>query len=354
DLFNTSLPSIDSLKLAVTEFKKLKDSGIPLYIIEGSHDFSPSGKTMIDVLEQAGLVVNVARADDSDSDKLKLKFIVDKKTGAKLCGMIGKKGGLEKSFFEDLDHKHLEAEKGFKIFVFHTALDELKPKELKDMDSAPISMLPKGFNYYASGHVHIRKTKEIAGHGLVVYPGPVFPNSFSELEKVSGGFYIYDNGNLLLKELDIIKTMPVELDCSNKTPEQATSEVVKILENKKLQDTIVLLRLFGTLGSGKVSDIDFREIMNAASQSNAYFLMKNTNKLATKDYEEIKVSTSNIEEIETQLIKENIGQIDITKEEDKLVKQLMLALDAEKHEGELNRDFEARLNKGLNRIFGLD
>ncbi|MBW3017077.1 hypothetical protein KY316_01790, partial [Candidatus Woesearchaeota archaeon] len=91
-----------------------------------------------------------------------------------------------------------------------------------------------------------------------------------------------------------------------------------------------------------------------ASQSNAYFLMKNTNKLATKDYEEIKVSTSNIEEIETQLIKENIGQIDITKEEDKLVKQLMLALDAEKHEGELNRDFEARLNKGLNRIFGLD
>ena len=61
DLFNTSLPAIDSLKTAVEKLKELRDKDIPVYIIAGSHDFSPSGKTMIDVLEKAGLVTNVVK-----------------------------------------------------------------------------------------------------------------------------------------------------------------------------------------------------------------------------------------------------------------------------------------------------
>lgn len=353
DLFNTSVPSIDSLKLAVKEFKKLKDKNIPVYIIEGSHDFSPSGKTMIDVLEQAGLVVNVARAEEAEG-KLRLKFTADKKTNAKITGMIGKKGGLEKSYYEDLDGENIEKEAGFKIFVFHTAIDELKPKELKDMESQPISILPKGFNYYASGHVHNRMAKEIEDYGLVVYPGPVFPNSFSELEKFLGGFYIYDNGKLIFKPLDVIKTFKVEVDCSNKSTEQINTELASKFQNKKLDGTIVLLRLSGTLASGRVSEIDFKEIFRTAHENNAYFVMKNTNKLAAKEFEEVMVSTSNIEQMENDLIKENIGQIKIGKEEAKLVKQLMLVLDSEKQEGELNRDFEERLKKELNKVFELD
>jgi hypothetical protein len=353
DLFNTSLPAIESLKLVVVEFKKLKDMNIPVYIIEGSHDFSPSGKTMIDVLEQAGLVTNVARADDAEG-KLRLKFTTDKKTGAKITGMIGKKGGLEKSFFEELDLKNIEQEDGFKIFVFHTAIDELKPKELKGMDSMAVSMLPKGFSYYASGHVHTRMTKELKDFGLIVYPGPLFPNNFAELEKEPGGFYIYDNGKLIYKNSGTIKTHSINVDCSHKSPEQVNADIVSELMKQKLDNTIVLLRLYGTLGSGSVSGIDFREIFKTAAEQNAYFVMKNTSKLATKEFEEIKISTSSVEQIESDLINENAGQIKISKDEQKLVKQLMLVLDAEKHEGELNRDFEARIRKEISKIFELD
>ncbi|MDO8655913.1 MAG: metallophosphoesterase, partial [Nanoarchaeota archaeon] len=59
DIFNTSLPSLDTLKIVTKKIKELKDKNIPLYVIAGSHDFSPSGKTMIDVLENAGLLRNV-------------------------------------------------------------------------------------------------------------------------------------------------------------------------------------------------------------------------------------------------------------------------------------------------------
>ncbi|MEK6899497.1 MAG: metallophosphoesterase [Nanoarchaeota archaeon] len=61
DIFNTALPSLDILKIVTKKLKELKDKDIPLYVIAGSHDFSPSGKPMIEVLENAGLLKNVCR-----------------------------------------------------------------------------------------------------------------------------------------------------------------------------------------------------------------------------------------------------------------------------------------------------
>jgi len=55
DLFNTSFPPIDCLKIAAQKLKQVKDAGIPVYVIPGSHDYSPSGKTILDVLDEAGL-----------------------------------------------------------------------------------------------------------------------------------------------------------------------------------------------------------------------------------------------------------------------------------------------------------
>jgi len=130
DLFNTAIPGIDTLKFVVTELSKPKKQDIPVYAIPGSHDYSPSGKTMLDVLEQAGLLINVCRGTITEEGKLKLAFTQDKKTGAKLTGVIGKRGMLDKHLYEELDHS-ISEEPGEKIFLFHTALTELKPKHLE-------------------------------------------------------------------------------------------------------------------------------------------------------------------------------------------------------------------------------
>ena len=133
DLFNTSLPGIERLKIVTEKLKQLHDSGIACYVIPGSHDFSPSGKTMLDVLESAGLFVNVARGKIVH-EKLALEFTIDPKTHVKITGMIGKKGGLEKKYYPHLDKEKLESEKGEKIFMFHSSITEMKPKDLKEMD----------------------------------------------------------------------------------------------------------------------------------------------------------------------------------------------------------------------------
>ena len=361
DLFNTALPGIDALKLVVTKLKELKDNNIPVYAIPGSHDFSPSGKTIIDVLENAGLLINVMKGKIID-EKLNLEFTVDKKTGTKITGIFGKKGMLEKSHYKSLLKKELEKEDGFKIFMFHTALTEFKPENLDSMDSQPLELLPKNFDYYAGGHVHYIFSKKEPDYGLIAYPGPLFPNSFSELEKLeNGGFYIIektDKLELKYEPIVIYNVFSLNIDCNNKSPEQIRAEIEEKIKNREFINTIVTIRLAGTLDSGKPSDINMRDIFAKFYDNSAYFVMKNTSKLITKELDEIKIQTDSIEETEESLIKESIGQIKVDnlgiEEEEKLTKQLMAVLSREKQDGERVADFERRIKENIEKIIKLD
>src|SRR3989338_874232 len=59
DLFDSPYPPIDTLKNTFGEFRKLKEKNIPVFLIAGSHDYSVSGKSFLDVLEKAGFCSNV-------------------------------------------------------------------------------------------------------------------------------------------------------------------------------------------------------------------------------------------------------------------------------------------------------
>ncbi len=356
DLFNTSLPAIDDLRIVVKKLRELKEHDIPVYIIAGSHDFSPSGKTILDVLEEAQLLINVVKADKELTQKHKqlvLKFTEDK-SGAKITGMLGKKGMLEKTYYKGLYRKNLEEETGFKIFMFHTAITELKPKDLARMDSSPVSLLPKNFDYYAGGHVHIVKSVSLGDYKNVVYPGPLFPNNFSELEKLKkGGFYIYEDGQLTYNQIEPIKVHTISVNADNKSAEQVTMEILDDLEGD-YSDSLVLIRLEGTLCSGRPSDIEFTRIY---SEIDAYFIMRNTSKLKSKEFEEIKVTSGSMHEVEESVISEHLGKINVKgwdmNEEKNMTKKLMTLLDSEKKEGEKVYEFEKRIVGELSKLLDI-
>ncbi len=357
DLFNTSLPRIDNLKDAVSAFKKLKEKDISIYIIPGSHDYSPSGKTMLDVLENAGLFVNVVKGEEIGG-KIRLNFTIDKKTGAKITGMLGKRYSLEKEYYKNLILENLEQEDGYKIFMFHSGIDELKPEDMQNIITQPLSLLPKNFSYYAGGHVHIVKEAKIEGYGTIAYPGPLFPNSFSELEKLeTGGFYIVENNIPKWHPIQLYNIHKIIIDCSQKSPEQAYDEIVNEIKDKEFINTIVLIRLFGSLSSGKPYDINFKDIFAMLYDKSAYFVMKNTNALTAKEFEEIKIGAKSVEDTEDAIIKEHLGQIkvsnmDIEKEE-LIIKEMIKALSTEKQEGETNSDFEKRVKEEANKVLEL-
>ncbi|MBI2559485.1 DNA repair exonuclease [Candidatus Woesearchaeota archaeon] len=358
DLFNTSFPRLDNLKAVVSKFKQLKDLGIPVYIVPGSHDYSPTGKTILDVLEEAGLFVNVFKGT-VDNGRLKLNFTIDRNTGAKITGILGKRGALEKTYYEKLVTDNLEKENGYKIFLFHSGIDELKPKEMENIISQPLSLLPKGFDYYAGGHVHIVEDKQVEGYGRIAYPGPLFPNSFAELEKLErGGFYIVEDSEARFEPIQIYNIEKLQFNCSHKTPEQIKDEIFSYFKNKELNNTIVLLRLGGVLESGKPSDINFKEIFEFIYSKSAYFVMKSSHAVSSKEFEEIRTDARNVEDIESFLVKEHLGQIKLEnltlEKEEQLVRNLMKILSAEKQEGETVPDFERRVKEEASGVLEME
>lgn len=207
--------------------------------------------------------------------------------------------------------------------------------------------------------MHIVDDKQIDGYGRIAYPGPLFPNSFAELEKLErGGFFIVEDNNVRWEPIQIYNIEKLNLDCNHLTPEQIKNEILNHFKNKELNNTIVLIRLNGTLESGKPSDIDFKEIFEYLYNKSAYFVMKSSHALASKEFEEVKTDARNVEDIESFLVKEHLGQIKLEnltlEKEEELIKNLMKTLITEKQEGETVPDFEKRVKEEVSRILEME
>ena len=341
DLFDSAYPPIEILKETFSELRRLKEAGIPCFLIAGSHDYSVSGKTFLDVLERAGFCKNVGNFEitgESENKTIVLNPTLYK--GFAIYGYPGKKSGLE---IEDLKKIKLNDAPGmFKIFMLHTTID--KAKGTLPIDSIETKLLPPA-DYYALGHLHIDFQYQ-----NFVYPGPVFPNNFQELEDLEHGrFYIIDTEsteNPLKKvELPLKGVVPVNIEIKNALT--ATQKIISELEGRELDDRIVLLRVRGELEKGKISDIKFQEVDEAAKKKGAYSLLKNTHELSIKE-QEMDIEIKNAENIEEETIR--IYSEQNPSEFNKIIPEIISLLSLEKQEDEKTEIFTNRLLEGARKI----
>lgn len=345
DLFNTAIPRVDTLKFAATQLKRLSENNIPVYAIAGSHDYSSQGKSILDVLEITGLLTNVMKGDVNNKGNLLLEWTCDKKTGALISGIIGKRGMLDKKQYVDLDTSKLQEKSGFKIFMFHTALEELKTPALEKMEGHPVSMLPKDCNYYAGGHVHIVKRYSDKNYENIIYPGPTYPNSFSELEELKqGSFVLYDDSKEdPIKHIKIPgkDVLIINFDAQDKTPKEVFDQLVsKIID---FDDKIILLRAKGTLLEGTIQDCNFEEFVKLSYQDGAFIVLKNTAKLSSKSFEEIIDVDSDQENVELSTIKDHLNQIPFEGDEENKIHEILNNLNFQQVDGEKKTNFTERV-----------
>jgi exonuclease SbcD len=331
DLFDSAYPSIEVLKDAFFEFKRLKEAKLQCFIIAGSHDFSISGKTFLEVLEKAGFCKNVTNIEET-KDKIILNPVIF--GGVAIYGYPGKKSGLE---IEELRKIKLNDCPGlFKIFMLHTTID--KAKGSLPIDSIECDLLPQA-DYYALGHLHIDFQYQ-----NFVYPGPIFPNNFQELEDLNyGGFYIVDTEKEnTLQKIDLKIKDVVLIDIEIKNAMGATEKIISEIEKRDVEDKIILLRVRGELETGNHSDINFSQIEESALRKKAYFLLRNTHELKTKEVE-MEIEIKNIDNIEEEAIKmyseQNISSFNFNS----FIPQLMNSLSIDKQEGEKIESFTNRL-----------
>ena len=317
DIFHVGIPDLSIVNDAIRIFRKLVEAHIPIYVIYGSHDYTPNGTSIIDILETAGILTNVMKARTDDEGYIVLDFFTDTKTGAKLTGISARRVGLESKFYEKLDKKRLEYEKSFKIFAFHSGISEFKPVFLSEMETVPISNFPKGFNYYAGGHIHKRDVFELPGYPNVVFPGPLFSGYGKDIEETAKGtkrgFYVvtFDDKvrSIEFVPIEIFDGEFLEYDATGKNSHQAMKDLTKKLDDLEVNGKILIVRLKGELSGGKTSDIDIMELRRKLASRGALYVQFNRFSLTTKEYSGNKVSGEDVPTIEANLFRENIGTV---------------------------------------------
>ena len=326
DLFDSPYPPIETLKETFEEFRKLKEKDIPVFIIAGSHDYSVSGKTFLDVLEKAGFCKNVFIHEIKDG-KIILNPTICK--GAAIYGYPGRKSGLE---VEEIEKVKLQDAPGlFKILMLHTAIrDAVGNAQIKSVDE---TTLPK-VDYLALSHLHINYYK-----GNIVYSGPTFPNNISELEELQGGsFFIFDNGKIKKEVLKTKEIISVTLEINDALT--ATERILQFFEGKNIKDKIIIIRVIGHLEKGKISDINFQKIESFLKEKEALVVLKSTSKLHISQLE-VQTDFSDSENLEAQII--NKFREANPNKFNAIIGSLINSLKIEKNEDETVSSFEERL-----------
>lgn len=336
DLFDAPYPSIDTLKDAFNEFRKLREAQIPVFLIAGSHDYSASGKTFLDVLEKAGFCKNVCSYEEKNNSIILLPIIYK---NVALYGYPGKKSSLE---IEDIEKIKLQDSPGlFKILMLHTAIRDAVPNlAIKAVDQ---NKLPE-VDYLALSHLHINYSKP--GRA---YSGPLFPNNLSELEELQAGFfYIFDNGKIKKQEIKLKPVVSLNLEIKNAL--SATGEITSYMEYLHLKDSIFILKLSGILEQGKTSDIDFQGIESLAIKKGAYVFLKSTSRLHMPE-PEITLEILDTANLENEIIRkfEETNPCKFNQYIFPLIKSLQI----EKLDDERSAIFEDRVMTEVKKVLGI-
>ncbi|MEI7718796.1 MAG: DNA repair exonuclease [archaeon] len=344
DLFDSAYPPIEILKETFAEFKKVKEEGIPVFMIAGSHDFSASGKTFLDVLEKAGFCKSIDKFNVQSDGRIKLLPTTFKELT--LLGYSGKKSGME---IEDLRKVYIDEIYPLSIFAFHSTIKDVVGNI--PMDSIDKERLPLA-NYYAMGHIH-QRFETLMGSSPFVYPGPIFPNNFQELADLRcGSFQMVemDGPRIKTKSVLIPTKEVVYLELELESGLTATEEIITSIDKLSLRNKIFLLKLKGTLKKGKSGDIRFNEIEEFVTKKEAYSFLRNISSIKVHEAE-LEIHIEHHEDIERKVIEEysKNNPTDF----DKVINNLMHSLSIEKNEDEKEVIYEKRLMDDLKKVLKL-
>ena len=367
DLFHVNIPEMRVQKFAFAKFRQVHDAGIPIYVVYGSHDFSPVSNSVIDLLTEIGYITKVVQPTSHDDGQISLKCLVDPKTGVKLTGLTGLKVGKDREWYEKLDRDSLETESGFKIFLFHGGISDMKTDSGMDGDQMPLSLLPKGFSYYAGGHMHKFNHQSFEGYSNVVYPGTPFAGYHADLEDNANG---QKRGFVLVEFEDEVKSVDfieientkyevIEVDANNRKVESVNQELSEKTAEVNAENKVVIIKIQGELMSGKTADVDISIIRDNLNDKNALVVNISKNQLTSKEYSITEAKGSNKEEIETNIFSENIGQLPF-KEKNltgdlgvALAKKLLSELGQPELENEKKSDYSLRIKQNALGVLGL-
>ncbi|WP_010479186.1 DNA double-strand break repair protein Mre11 [Thermococcus zilligii] len=244
DLFHSSRPSPETLKQAIDILSLAKENNIPVFAIEGNHDRTQRRVSAYHLLEELGLLNLVGvrseriETDYLTSERIKEEWLVKGvfEKGGKTVEIHGMKY-MSAAWLEKNPPKDMFRPEGDSILMLHQGVRELVeemmgklPESQRDYYEVKLADLPKGYLYYALGHIH-RAFLTSYDIGKLTYPGSLQRWDFGDYEiryrwdgrafrPVAGtqkGFYIVEDWEPRFVELGVRPFVDVSVSADEDT-----------------------------------------------------------------------------------------------------------------------------------------
>lgn len=268
DLFHHARPSNVTLEKTIRNFSRLREAGIPVLTVDGSHDSAPNmvTGTILYPLDSAGLIYHLPRHGGACMTKPDCCYVYGvpnfrtrQKTEELLPLFMGK-------------NKPTPDPALFNIFVLHMAIDlpGVKPPYIEA--EAPPELIPEGFDYYAAGHIH-KSSSERFKTGTLAYSGCVETVDYEESDNPKGFFYVkVDEKGVCSQEFIKLesprKFVVLEEDFDGLSPEKITERTVRMVKEVDEDGVIIVPVLKGTLPvEANRSEVDLSQIRAAAGKA---------------------------------------------------------------------------------------
>lgn len=268
DLFHQPRPSNVTLENSIRNFKRLKDAGIPVLTVDGSHDSAPNTitGTILCPLDSAGLIHHLPRSIGACWRK------------PDCCYVYGIPNYHNKHKTEEAlpnfmaENPPLPEHNLFNIFVFHGALDlpNVKPPYI-EAEISP-EQLPGGFDYYAAGHVHEKHLDQFKT-GILAYSGCTETADYREAKFPKGFLHVKvnDRGKISTEFMELScprKFIISEQDFSGMTSAKITELASRIVKEADVEGAIIIPVLKGTLpAEASRAEIDLAKIRSASEKA---------------------------------------------------------------------------------------
>lgn len=370
DIFHVNIPEMRVQKFTFAKFRQVYDKGIPVYVVYGSHDFSPVSNSVIDLLAEIGYITKVTKLKQAPEteEEIYLDFLTDKNTGAKITGLSGLKVGKDREWYEKINRETLEQEPGFKIFLFHGGISEMKVDSGFDGEHMPLSLLPENFDYYAGGHMHKFNHQKFDRYQHVVYPGTLFAGYHTDLEDNARG---QKRGIVIVEFEEKVENVEfveikntdyeiIEVDGKNRIAESVNKELHEKTENIDVSQKVVIIKVAGEMISGKTADVDVSTARERLIEKGALVVNVSKNQLTSREYSITDAKGASKEEVETNVFSENIGQLRfnqkqlVGKEGVMLAKRLLRELANQPLSNEKRSEYNARIKENVLHVMGID
>ena len=268
DLFHHARPSNATLENAIRNFSRLREAGIPVLTVDGSHDSAPNivTGTILNPLDSAGLIYYLPRHEGASWRKEDCCYVY----GVPNFRTRRKTEELLPAFMEQ--NKPAPDPELFNICVLHMALDipSLTPPYIEA--EAPPELIPEGFDYYAAGHVH-KSYKDKFKTGLLVYSGSTETVDYEEAKNDKGFYYIEvdEKGTVSPQFMRLEsprKFVVLDQDFTGVTPSKITELAVQLVRGADQEGVIIVPVLRGVLPAEATrAEVDVSQLRCAAEKA---------------------------------------------------------------------------------------